>query len=252
MLSKIRDFFDGFPNKDFVKNAAPPVNTPDLCLLEQQEFHWIFDYRNMVHSACAFKEVYTDQRFYMWLRNHEERTPPLVFNESIHPERMSERARLKGKLHLVTPKALAELDKTLENRVNSDRRRIRIVFPFFKEGQKRKWEVATPVRISAWVYFDQVKVWKPRFEYDYDFWHGRKDTAYTPARTFRDERPFISRYFTPTEGKAYKPRCTFAVFNINRLRQDLQLEEKEYSEQKKWDEQQHQTNGKPAPVPQVS
>lgn len=254
MLQRFRELKNilAFPSKDFAEKFSTPKTTPDICLLQQQRYHWVFDHNNFIHTPCEFNEVYSDQRFYMWQQNHEEGTPPLVFKDVIIDQRSSSRARLKGKLHKVPTEQLVNLDLQLENRVNYERRQTRLVFPFDSNfWRKKSWEAVEPLMFNAWIYVNSLPLWRPKFEYDFAFWRGRSNTAFTPAKTRLDNRQFIGRYFTPNQGEAHKPKCTFAVFNMRKLKINLQADERDFVNQEKYDQQQ-QNNGKSTTLPQLS
>lgn len=226
MFKKLRNLVE-LPSSSFIAKAKPSSFTPDLCFLEQKPVHLIFDHNNNVKTPCMHNAVYTDQKFSMWLRNHEEGTPTLLFTDHIHPDdRMLPRARVRGKLHQVTAKDIAALDRELNNRVQSDRKLCRIIIPSEYSAKTLEYETKT-----AWVYADRKDFWAPKFEFDFNIWRGRKDSAYLPAPTFKDERPFINSFFTPPQRKAHQPRMTMAFFNYTQFKFDLYHEEKDYTEE---------------------
>jgi hypothetical protein len=231
MLQKARDFFTGsLLPADFAKKAAPPKNTPDLCLLEQQEFHLMFDWDNRVRSPIAIKDVYTEQKFFMYAQNHINGTPPLAFSKPPCYKRHSLGARLSGKLHLVPTKDMVALDKMCLNHVESIRRKIKIVLPFFREtGPRYNAEARTPLTYPAWVYFDNHNFWKPKFQFDFEIWRGRRDSAFLSAKTkLCDWREHVRYAFAPAQRPAHQPRLSLGFFDMDAFKRALKLEHNSY------------------------
>jgi hypothetical protein len=222
LVQNLRNF-QSLPSQHFVQQSAVPPNTRDLCRLEQWPRHYVFDWRNDVKNDCLFKLAVTSQRFFMWLQNHEENTPPLVFREQV-TDRMCPRARLRGKLHEVSVADIVALDKQLGNGVQSERKLTRVLIPEMYRVDSHSDEYSPPkffsrnyglsyrgmlLETSAWVYCDKADIWRPRFDFDFQIWRGRRDTAYVPADVFKDNDPDINSYFTPMSYRAHQPRAGF-------------------------------------------
>lgn len=266
----------GLPSKSFIRSARPSQFTPDRCVLEQQEHHYVFDFRKKwPNISCVQFEAYTEPRFQMFLQNHVDGTPPLIFTENIYPKAVPDidkermlphvpRAKLRGRLHIVTPKDIVELDNQMQNGLLFNRRLVRIVLPhrkdqlsdadrdtqigfirayrtksnrYFQDALSRSYETVrnlsegTPIKTLAWVYEDHPSHWVPQFKFDWDMWRGRRDAAFQPAKTFKDERTWINEYFVPTQGKAHKPKLTMGFRDNDVYRFDMKAEEHSYYEE---------------------
>jgi hypothetical protein len=242
-------WFQGIPNLrtglpfNFKKTAAPPFNTPDLVKLQQQEFNLVFDWDNRVTKApCAFpgSPIFSDQTFLMYLQNHEQGTPGLVFNGQMHPGFIgTPRARLKGKLHPVTAEQMVELDAIHGNRVQSVRKRIRVVLADkFTFQHQTNVCYGIPVRVNAWVYNHNPQYWGPKFQYDQQHFRGHsKESVYLPCPTYIDERPYVKRFFQPFQRVGFNPTLVQKQFNYRDFRVELKSEEEawlEKQEEKKY------------------
>lgn len=217
--------FEKLWDKMFVRpDTRPPVNTPDLCLLQQKPVHLIFDWRNVVKSHALVDEAYTTRKFVMWKQNHVDQTPPLVFNRQIHPLRVMERAKVRGKVHTISVDDIVSLDKQIDNGVSWIRRPVPITLAELTD-RTNKLDEEQPVRVSAWMYVSNFDWWRPQFDFDYDLWRGRKDSMFLPAEVKDHAQKHIARYFLPVAGPAHKVRPTFAFFDMGKYKRELKLEE---------------------------
>lgn len=219
---------------NFVKKAAPPVHTPDLAKLQQQEFNLVFDWDNRVRKApCAFpgSPIFSDQTFMMYLQNHEEGTPGLVFNHQMHPGFPgTPRAKLKGKLHPCTADQMVELDDVHGNRVQSLRKRVRVMLAdkyTFQHNTKVCYGI--PVRVNAWMYFNNDQYWKSKFQYDQEHFRGHtQESVYLPCPIHIDERPYVKRFYKPFTRQGHNPWTVQRQFDFRQFRVDLANEEAEW------------------------
>lgn len=205
----------------------PPKHTPDLCLLENHEYHWVFDHDNAVHSPMAFNYAFTDQRFYMWQKNHVPGTPHILLRENAHPRCISRRARVKGKVHTMTAKEIVAIDNKLENGVKYERRKVRLILPFPKEIRRTTVDEVTPTNCWAWIYVDKLEYWKDKFQFDADIWRGREGSQYIPVKSWKDNRAFIGPYFTPKHGPATPTKLQTALWRhtYNNFKASVRAEE---------------------------
>lgn len=215
---------------NFRRIAAPPFNTPDMVKLQQQEFNWVFDWDNRVRNApCAFPgdPLFTDQTFLMYLQNHEDGTPGLVFNHQMHRGFPGiPRAKLKGKLHPVTAEQMAELDAKCGNRVQSIRKRVRIIHANKFNGQPgTKLLYGEPIRTVAWMYLNNDKYWEPKFQYDQEHFRGHtKESVYLPCPQMDDHHPYIRRFYVPYYRVGFTPTLVQRQFNYRQFKVDLKNE----------------------------
>lgn len=229
MLQKMKDWFE-LPSAAFIHESKPPANTPDLCLLQQQQYHWVFDCNDQVQAPVSFAEVYTDQRYHMVIQQHEDRQPGLLFRQDL-PKRMTARARVPGKLHIMSPTQMVELDKEKGNRVNSTRKLVRIIIPkFFLDKFDKRLSYGIPARAAAWVYHDEMDPWVEKLQFDFNLFRGRKDSAYLPAPVIKDERPWLDVRFLHRKGEANKPRLSIGYRDGKQYKVDMFHEEKDYQD----------------------
>jgi hypothetical protein len=221
---------------NFVKKAAPPIHTPDLVKLQQQEFNLVFDWDNRVRKApCAFpgSPIFSDQTFLMYLQNHEDGTPGLVFNHQMHRGFPGQpRAKLKGKLHPCTAEQMLELDGLCGNRVQSLRKRVRVLLADrFTFQHQTNVCYGHPVRVNAWMYFNNDRYWESKFQYDLQHFRGHtKESLYLPCPHVIDERPYVKRFYQPYSRIGFEPTLVQRQFDYRRYRTELLSEEESWLE----------------------
>lgn len=180
-----------------------PTNTricdPSRSFLDTKENWWVFDWQAQVPvvipgSAGMQEDVFTDRKFVMY--KNEVSKNSLAFSQQMFPEKPMAPAKIRGRVHLLTPDQIKELDESMLKDVQSIRTRVRLVFPnFIKAFPQKKWDPVEHTWMYAWMYFDRAQPWQPRFQNDYALFRGRDKATFKPVPTTRHHREHIQNYF---------------------------------------------------------
>ena len=180
-----------------------PTNTricnPSRSLLDTKENWWVFDWQAQVPivvpgSRGMQEDVFTDRKFVMYKNTMIGSS--LAFSQQMFPLKPMAPAKIKGRIHLLTPDQIKELDESMLKDVQSIRSRVRLVFPnFIKEFPKKRWDPVEPTSMYAWMYFDRAQPWQAKFQDDYDLFRGRDRATFKPVPIARHHREHIRNYF---------------------------------------------------------
>lgn len=194
--------------------SLPPTSTPDLALLRQQEYWYVFDWANIANIfPVTFWEAYSVPKFYMYQCIHERGTPVIVFNKQVDERYNTVPARLRGKIHLVTPKDIVDIDRRQANGVHCVRKLIRVMLPhFFVDPRPDRYSPIRPATCLAWVYMDNIYPWREIFEYDYSIWRNKGGyVPMTQKSIWLDSRGHVGRYYVPTAVKQVHPKYNSTI-----------------------------------------
>jgi len=161
-------------------------NTPDVATLEAQALVHVFVYGQMMRKRPQHKKWmgdknsaylcygFTYEPYEMWKKELGKESYPVAL-EGATPGFPSN--RIKGELHTMLPHQVFTLDRMMENTVQFERRRVRIVIPhyrdmsFFGSAQdmpafqaedKYTHSLQTPT-VSAFMYVGKPDYWEPMF-----------------------------------------------------------------------------------------
>lgn len=181
-------FFHSGPSKRFIQEAAAgiPVNTPDLCVLEQAENHFVFDCSKIISKTLSITNAFTKGRLAMWQDTREQHTPPVVMEPWEDWVKDIPRAKIVGGLYSLTIEDLLFLDKYKENGVKFNRKRVDINVPDFSTGRH-------PIKTTAWMYFGNAQHWGSLISWDHFFYRG-KGNFISPS-VQQDSRRWVQGYF---------------------------------------------------------
>jgi hypothetical protein len=172
---------------------------PSRSFLDTRENWWVFDWQAQVPLAVPGsrgmqEDVFTDRKFVMYKDTIDGDS--LAFSQQMFPLKPMAPAKIKGRVHLLTPDQIKELDETMLHGVQSIRSRVRLVFPnFIKEFPKKKYEPVEHTTMYAWMYFDRAQPWHKRFEDDFALFRGREKATLKPVPINRHHREHIRNYF---------------------------------------------------------
>lgn len=253
------------------------ITDPSRSFLDTRENWWVFDWddaipKKLPGSNGVQHEVFTDRHFVMYSQNRVEGTPPLVFGSQVIPSEPMPPAKLKGKLHLLSPDQIKELDEAYLKDVKSIRTRVRVIFPqyiapkqvspfqgkywtpkFKKTGRPNCTAPDDPVIIPAWMYFHRsTPAIVDHFEMDYGLFRHRKDAEFRPVDKERHERDEIKYYFEPKFQTARVPKVGFRKMDLNRLSRETKHEESLHEERLKEDKKRNEVHVIASTLPQVS
>lgn len=180
-----------------------PTNTricdPSRSFLDTKESWWVFDWQAQVPivvpgSRGMQEDVFTDRKFVMY--KDMVNANSLAFSQQMFPQNPMAPAKIKGRVHLLTPDQIKELDETMLKDVQSIRTRVRLTFPnFIKEFPKKKYDPVEPTGMYAWMYFDRAQPWQLRFQDDYNLFRCRDKATLKPVPIARHYREHIRNYF---------------------------------------------------------
>jgi gamma-glutamylcyclotransferase (GGCT)/AIG2-like uncharacterized protein YtfP len=152
---------------------------------------WVFSFDGRLGPSfpVIFPEAYADQNFCAFIQTKEIGAPALLFRQQVDPNRIQPTAKLKGKVFSLKPGELEALDMVLGNKVQSYRKRTRILLPFHKDN-------GVMVNVPAWIYQDNPQHWKEAFSYDFSMFRGRDNGYFTPAALDYNPRfPHVEKYY---------------------------------------------------------
>lgn len=191
------------PDAEFIKKLGKHFHTPDVMKIEDKEFHLVFVYDDTMlnrrrHSLISDYVVkigngFTAEPFALWKRNLGHVSFPIALK--VHAPLLP----IKGELFAIEPAGLIKLDKYRLNRVNFDRKRVRITLPFREVCGTTKIPTKQTVvsdlklwNISAWMYVGREKQWIDKLDGGY---------YYSIVRSFSPRSKWIDKYyyFTPQE-----------------------------------------------------
>lgn len=170
-------------DENFLKDLEVPFNTPDLCELEYQKHHLLFDCR-VRKTSNVLCSAYTVERMSLLVRN-EDHLPLPIRLPGLH------KARVGGALYKVTPQDIVELDKSRQNRLQFERRRIEIIVPFLDEDKQLQ---VLPVEVLHYQAIPDV--WEERIDMcqrKYNMSPENPDISW--AKTHLDNERLLNNHF---------------------------------------------------------
>jgi hypothetical protein len=126
----------------------------------------------------------------------------------------------------VTAEQMVELDAMHGNRVQSLRKRIRVIHADKFNGQPgTKLLYGQPIRNMVWVYYNNPHYWGPKFQYDKEHFRGHtKESVYLPCPFTVDHHPYINRFYTPFTRPGFQPTLVQRQFNYRDFKVALHSE----------------------------
>lgn len=189
-----------------------PRNTrvcdPSRSFLDTKETWNVFDYQAQVPlvvpgSYGLQEDAFTDRKFVMYKNTTNGNT--LAFGQQILPNSPLPPAKIRGRMHLLTPDQVRDLDEHLLNGVQSIRTRVRLLFPnyiteypkeCFKKSKRLNQTIPVNFTVAhAWMYFDRTQPWAEKFQDDYDLYGEGERSTFKPIPVVRHYREHIRNFF---------------------------------------------------------
>jgi hypothetical protein len=179
------------------------IADPSRSFLDNKEGWWVFDWDGRIAKEFGRKgnsglqeDVFSDRKFVMYARDGK----PMAFRQQVLPKAPMAPARLRGKVYLLNPNQIKELDEKYLNQVQSIRTRTRLVFPdWVAEFPKKTHYPIIPTMMHAWMWFDRTNPELLKdIQWDYDMFHQRECASFLPVKALKHYREHISYFFNPS------------------------------------------------------
>ena len=189
------------PNESWLEEADRLVDyTPDLVNLETFENQRIFIYDEMMRKhrkdhllqgsyRCM---AFTTDKFTLWKKKLGNYSFPIASRTQYASTPFT---RIKGELHIISPRTFLNLDTHKENGYTFRRKRIKVDIPY----TERKWEQGNTIdkrhvlQVEAWMYIGINRYWADQFDGGYFF----EPVKSFPPKNLDTKREYY--YFTKTE-----------------------------------------------------
>lgn len=170
--------------------------TPDIATLQEGVCWWLFivddcralrkNYERVYKPGCSieYPTAFTMKGFNYFYHRPTGRPIPIHADDD---DGLFPRAKIKGELHLVTPRVLIDLDIYRQNGVLFRRKRVKIIIPYYEkargpwktlngkplpralQGWRQKVSQEKIYILEAWMYVGKQSVYKPKLDDGYEY-----------------------------------------------------------------------------------
>lgn len=174
---------------------VPPEFTPDEYKLEQSQYHPFFSFGKIITDLPRMRFGFTDERTTLWNYRTYNEAFPLTLSVKEVPK-----YPVRGMLYLVTKEQLLKLDMQHQNGVSFNRISVPIRLPVSGEPSPLNNREGFNIQ-EAWMYKATPGLWKDRFHWDQDFYHGGPGTSFKMGHVIEDGRNHRPSSYFVYQGK---------------------------------------------------